>query len=160
MVRYFQTVATLAVVIIVTFSQSDAGIQDFKTTFIKRKTVANSYLTLEGYSKVQCAEKCYKERKQGRCRIAAYDKASKSCRLSMDRGQDVVATQDDSVGVFIYEQGYLKDNMILFLICTCHTHCVGLYNKDVRGTQEGMHRFTKSQTPPNAVDLLSSCEGL
>lgn len=102
MVCYFQTVATFAVVSIVAFSQSLAELQDFEATFMKRKTV-NSYLTIKRYSKIQCAEKCFKERKQGRCSIAAYDKASKSCRLSMGTLQDVVDTLDDSSGVFIYQ---------------------------------------------------------
>ena len=77
MVWYFQTVATFAAVIIDTLFPPYTEIQYFKATSMKRKTVANSYLTVELYSRVQCAEKCYKESKQGRCNIAAYDKASK-----------------------------------------------------------------------------------
>ena len=68
-----------------------------------RKTVATSYLTLERYSHMRCVEKCYAEGKQGRCTIAAFNKASSSCRLSMDSEQDVVDTQDDSSSVYILQ---------------------------------------------------------
>ena len=99
---YIKTVALFTVVILSIIALSHADFQDFFATFLKRKTVATSYLTLERFSKVQCAEKCYKEGKQGRCRIAGYNKGSKVCRLSMDSQQDVLDIADDSSGVFIY----------------------------------------------------------
>ena len=96
--------ATCVVVFLVTFSQSCAEIQDFEANFMKRKTVTTSYLTVERYSKVQCVEKCYKEGKEGRCSIAAYNKATRSCRLSMDSQYDLLDTSDDASGVFIYQE--------------------------------------------------------
>jgi len=101
---YFKTMTTFVVVILVTFSLSYAEIQDFKATFMKGKTVATSYLTVERYSKVQCVEKCYKEGKEGRCSIAEYSKATRSCRLSTDSQFDLLDTSDDSNGVYIYQE--------------------------------------------------------
>ena len=101
---HIKTVATYTVVILATVSLSHADLQDFVATFFKGKTVATSYLTHERRSKVQCAEKCYNERKQGRCRIAGYNKGTKICHLSMDCPYDVFDIADDSSGVFIYQQ--------------------------------------------------------
>jgi len=104
---YLKTFATFAVVILATVSKSNAELQDYIATFKKGKTVATSYLTIERISKVQCADKCYKEGKQGRCRIAGYNKNTKVCRLSMDNQCDILDFADDSSGVFIYQQGPL-----------------------------------------------------
>jgi len=104
MLCYLTTVATLAVVILATVSKSNADFQEFIATFEKGKTVATSYLTIERISKVQCADKCYKEGKQGRCRIAGYNKNTKVCRLSIDSQCDVLDIADDHNGVFIYQQ--------------------------------------------------------
>ena len=113
---YLRSLATFVVVILFTFSQSLAEIQDFKATFLKRKTITSSYLTVERYSKIQCVEKCYKEGKEGRCSIAEYNEATRSCRLSMDSQFDLLDTSDDWNGVYIYQeplvttQGILEDN--------------------------------------------------
>jgi len=104
MIWNFKLMAAVTVVIVATVFLTYADIEEFMVTFLKRKTVATSYLTLERFSKVQCAEKCYKEGKQGRCRIAGYNKDTKTCRLSMDSQQDVLDFPDDSSGVFIYQQ--------------------------------------------------------
>jgi len=117
---YFETMATFVVVIVVAVSLSCAEIQDFKATLLKGKTIASSYLTVERFSKVQCVEKCYKEGKEGRCSIAEYSKATRSCKLSMDSQYDLLDTPDDSSGVFIYEeplattQGMLNDMTLSF----------------------------------------------
>jgi len=99
---YFTTMATFVVVILVAVSLSYAEIADYKANFVKGKTVATSYLTVERYSKVQCVEKCYREGMEGRCSIAEYSKATRSCKLSMDSQYDVLDTSDDSSGVLIY----------------------------------------------------------
>ena len=123
MIWNFKTVTTFTVVILATVSLSHADIQEFMATFLKGKTVPSSYLTLERFSKVQCAEKCYKEGKQNRCRIAGYNKGTKTCRLSMDYQQDVLDIADDSSGVFIYPpeppaitQGSQDKNATMFLL--------------------------------------------
>jgi len=101
---YLKLLATFVVVILFTFPQSLAEIQDFKATFLKRKTITSSYLTVERYSKIQCVEKCYKEGKEGRCSVAVYNKATRSCQLSMDSQLDLLDTYDDSSGVYIYQE--------------------------------------------------------
>ena len=114
---YLKTMATFVVVVLVTISLSNAEIQDFKANFMKGKTVATSYLTVERYSKIQCVEKCYKEGKEGRCTIAEYSKATRSCKLSMDSQNDVLDTFDDSSGVFIYPvQGILRDMLVVLVV--------------------------------------------
>jgi len=77
------------------------------------KTVATSYLTLERYSKIRCVEKCNAEGKHGRCIVAAFNKATKVCRLSMDSQQDVVDTPDDSSGVYIFI-GIIYNSIIIY----------------------------------------------
>ena len=120
---YFKSLTTFVVVVLFTFSQSFVDIQDFKATFVTRKTITSSYLTVERYSKIQCVEKCYKEGKEGRCNIAAYNKATRSCRLSMDSQLDLLDTYDDSSGVYIYQeplvtiQGILNDYTLSILFC-------------------------------------------
>jgi len=99
----FKPLATLAIVILVTFSQSNADFREFMTYFMARKTVATSYLKIECHSSIRCVELCYEERKRGLCNIAAFNKATKSCLLSTDTQQDVVDFSDDSSSVFIFQ---------------------------------------------------------
>ena len=104
MFKYFETVATIAIIFLANVPYSQADFQQFTVTFIERKTVSTCYKTIEPFSEVQCAEKCYAEGQQGRCTIAGYNKATQSCRLSMDSQQDVVNSQDEWDSVFIYQQ--------------------------------------------------------
>jgi len=101
---YLKASVTFVVVILATVSESRADLQEFLASFKKGKTVTASYQTLERFSKVQCADKCYQEGKLGRCRIAGYNKNTKVCRLSMDSQCDILDIADDSSGVFIYQQ--------------------------------------------------------
>jgi len=120
---YFTTMATFVVVILVAVSLSYAEIADYKANFVKGKTVATSYLTVERYSKVQCVEKCYREGKEGRCSIAEYSKATRSCKLSMDSQFDILDSPDDSSGIFIYPvtiQGIVEDSWTLSLSDVWH----------------------------------------
>jgi len=112
---YFTSMTTFTVVILVSVSQCTADIQELRASWMARKTVPTSYLTLERYSKIRCAEKCYAEGKQGKCKIAAFNKATKTCRLSMDSHQDAVDISDDSSGVYILPQGILDE----VLQCPC-----------------------------------------
>jgi len=108
----FKLMAAFAVVIVLTVSQCNANFQEFRASLMPRKTVATSYLTLERYSHMRCVEKCYAEGKQGRCTIAAFNKATRSCRLSMDSQCDILDTSDDSSGVYTFQhvtQGSLYD---------------------------------------------------
>jgi len=113
----FKDLAAFAVVILVTVSQCNADFQECRATWITKKTVATSYLTLERFSNMRCLEKCYSENRQGRCNIAAFNSASMACHLSMDSEQDIVDISDGSSGVYVFGlQGNLDDNVTLFLL--------------------------------------------
>jgi len=83
------------------------------TRFVNRKCVGSSRMTLRHYSKIRCVQKCHEENTKGLCNVAGYDKATKTCYLSMDRPQDVLDVDDDSSGVYFMETGTLK---ITFLV--------------------------------------------
>jgi len=76
-------------------------IQSVTTTFTKMKSVATSYATLENISKIRCVERCNRD-SQVNCTLAGYDKATKTCYLSVDNPQNPVNTTDDMHGVFFY----------------------------------------------------------
>jgi len=114
MFRNFKLMSALAVLILANVCQCKADFQEFEASWLTRKTVATSYLTLERYSNIRCVEKCNAEGKQGRCTIAAFNTATMSCRLSMDSQQDVVDVPDDSSGVYIFQaQSYDKKSICL-----------------------------------------------
>jgi len=73
------------------------------TKFTPGKILSTSYTTLQKISKTQCVEKCNKERQTGGCTLAGYNKATRSCYLSVDGPQDVLDTTDEMYGVFFYE---------------------------------------------------------
>ena len=100
----FKTIAAFVVVFLAVVAQSRADFQEFRTLFLTRKKVATTYSTVKSFSRMRCVEKCYDEKKQGRCNIAGYNKATETCSLSMDSEQNVVDTIDDSSGVFIFQQ--------------------------------------------------------
>ena len=82
-----------------------ATIQSVKTKFTQGKKPLTSHTTLQGISKIQCVERCSKEKLTGACTLAGYNKATKTCHLSVDDPQDVLDTTDEMVGVFFYEPG-------------------------------------------------------
>ena len=120
MIWYFTSMTTFTVVILVSVSQCTADIQELRASWMARKTVPTSYLTLERYSKIRCAERCYADGKQGKCKIAAFNKSTKTCRLSMGSQPDVMDISDDSSGVYILPQGIL-DNV---LQCPSKLFCI------------------------------------
>jgi len=81
----------------------NANIQSVATKFTDKKCVATSHTTLQKVSKIKCVERCNQERQNGRCTLAGYNKASKTCYLSVDDPQDVLDTTDDMTGVFFFE---------------------------------------------------------
>lgn len=111
---YFEIVAIFVVVFLAIVPHSQADFEQFSVTFVGGKTVTTNYLTLERFSIVQCVEKCYNEGKNGRCSVAGYNRATQTCRLSMDSEQDVEDIPDASNGVFIF-QGTLELNAVLQL---------------------------------------------
>ena len=99
---YFEVVRTL-IVLLVTLSLCNASIQSVMTMFTEKKCVATSHTTLQKISKIKCVEKCNQERQYGRCTIAGYNKATKTCYLSVDDPKNVLDTTDEMSGVFFYD---------------------------------------------------------
>ena len=98
----FNFVKTL-VILLVAISLCNANIQSVTTKFTDKKCVATSHTTLQKISKIKCVERCNQERQNGRCTLTGYNKASKTCYLSVDDPQDVLDTTDDMNGVFFFE---------------------------------------------------------
>ena len=86
-----------------TINLCTATIESVMTRFTEKKCVATSHTTLQKISKIKCVERCNKERQNGRCTLAGYNKATKTCYLSVDDPQDAQDTQDEMAGVFFYE---------------------------------------------------------
>ena len=84
-------------------TQCTATIQSASTRFTEKKCVATSYTTYQQISKIKCVEKCNQERQKGMCTLAGYNKATKTCYLSIDDPQDALDTTDEMAGVFFYE---------------------------------------------------------
>jgi len=95
-----ESVATAAVVFVWTCSLSLAKIQTAQTNFTRDIKVATSYMTLKSCSKIKCVEKCFDEKRHGRCSIAGYNLATRTCYLSNDVQDDLLNT-DDTYGVFL-----------------------------------------------------------
>ena len=79
-----------------------ATIQSVNTKFTGKKSVATSHTTLQKISKIKCVERCNKEKQNGKCTLAEYDKRTKTCYLSNDDPQAVLDTDDEMSGVFFY----------------------------------------------------------
>jgi len=54
---------------------------------------------------------CFTEGQKDRCNVAGYNKATKTCYLSMDDPQDVASVDDENIGVF-----YLREAQGIYLI--------------------------------------------
>ena len=99
----FEHFRNITITILLTITLCNATIQSVMTMFTEKKSVATSHTTLQKISKIKCVEKCNKERQNGRCTLAGYNKATKTCYLSVDDPQNVVDTTDEMTGVFFYE---------------------------------------------------------
>ena len=73
--------------------------------FVNKKCVGSSRMTLYHYSKIKCVQKCHEESTKGLCNVAGYNKATKTCYLSMDSHQDVSDVNDELSGVYFMEKG-------------------------------------------------------
>jgi len=91
------------IILLFTISLCNAEILSVTTKFTEKKSVATSYTTLQKISKIKCVEKCNKDRQNGRCTLAGYNKATKTCYLSDDDPQAALDTDDEMTGVFFYE---------------------------------------------------------
>jgi len=103
LLEYFDFVAKSSVILFVAISLCYADIQSVTTKFTEKKCVATSHTTLQKISKIKCVEKCNQERQKGRCTLAGYNKATKTCYISVDNPLDVLDTTDEKFGVFFYE---------------------------------------------------------
>ena len=92
-----------SVILFATISLCNANIQSVTSKFTEKKCVATSHTTLQKISKIKCVEKCNQERQKGMCTLAGYNKATKTCYLSVDDPQDVLDTADEMTGVYFYE---------------------------------------------------------
>ena len=92
-----------SIVILLTISLCNANIESLRFTFTGEKRVNTTHTTLRDISDIQCARKCNKERQNGRCTLAGYDKRTKTCYLSNDEPLNVLDTTDEMAGVFFYE---------------------------------------------------------
>ena len=92
-----------SIILFVVISLCNAKIQSVTTEFTGKKCVATSHTTLQKISKIKCVEKCNQERQNGRCTLAGYNKATKTCYLSVDDPLDVLDTDDEMTGVFFYQ---------------------------------------------------------
>ena len=92
-----------SLILLVTIALCSATIQSVTTRFTEKKSVATTHTTLQNISKIKCVEKCNKEKQNGRCTLAGYNKATNTCYLSVDDPQDALDTTDDMYGVFFYE---------------------------------------------------------
>jgi len=81
------------------------NVQDIQTSFEQCKTVPSSYSTITSISKVQCVKKCFEESRNNRCNIAEYNKATKSCKLSWGRQEDLLTVANDNAGVYLFPEG-------------------------------------------------------
>jgi len=103
MAFFHEHVFNISVMFLLTISMCNADIQTVTTRFTEKKSVATSHTTLQKISKIQCVEKCNKERQNGKCSMAGYNKATKTCYLSNDDQQNAQDTDDEMTGVFLYE---------------------------------------------------------
>ena len=81
-----------------------------ETMFVDKKSVKTSHTTLENYSKIKCVRKCHEESTKGLCSVAGYNKATKTCHLSIDNHHDVLDVCDEMSGVFFMSpyQGWVN----------------------------------------------------
>jgi len=98
--KYFVGISCIG---LMNFALCMATIQTVQTKFTEGKKLSTSYTTLQRISKVKCVEICSKEKQTGGCTLAGYNKATRTCYLSVDGPQDVLDTTDEMFGVFFYE---------------------------------------------------------
>jgi len=93
-------VAAVIILFLLACAQCMATFQSTKTQYTMGKRVATSYMTLQPYSKIQCAVKCLDEKRQGRCSYAGYNAPTQKCYLSNDNQNELLETADGDFGVF------------------------------------------------------------
>jgi len=111
----FDLIRIKLIVLAVISLQCGALLIEKDTRFVERKCVGSSRMTLQHFSKIKCVQKCHEESTKGLCNVAGYDKATKTCYLSMDSHQDVLDVVDDMSGVYFMEKGDVNLHMTSLL---------------------------------------------
>ena len=93
------------------------NVQDVQTNFEQCKAVPSSYSTITSISKIQCVKKCFEEGRKGLCNIAEYNKATRSCKLSWGRQEDLITVANDNAGVYLFPEG--KEVLLHAKHCWC-----------------------------------------
>jgi len=83
-----------------------ADIQEVRTQFVRNKLLSTSYASKQPISKLHCVEWCFRERQNGKCKTAGYNKYTKVCSLSMDYLHTLQNAADKANGVFLMDEGY------------------------------------------------------
>lgn len=102
---YTQKAATVAIVFLFTIALCLAEIREVRTQFVKKKLLSTSYAIKQPISQLHCVQWCSKDRQTGKCKIAGYNKSSKTCQLSMDYPQQLMDVADEMTGVFLVDEG-------------------------------------------------------
>jgi len=113
---YIENSVRTLIIFTITITLCTASIEILTTRFTEKKCVATSHTTLENISKIKCVERCNKERQNGRFTLAGYNKATKTCYLSVDDPQNALDTPDEMVGVFFYEPDPNGKSVLLTLL--------------------------------------------
>ena len=88
-----------------TIALCSTTVQEVRTQFVKNKFPSTSYATKHPISSLHCVKWCSKDRQSGKCKIAGYNKASKTCELSMNYPQQLMDAADEMTGVFFVDEG-------------------------------------------------------
>jgi len=95
----FATMETLFY-IVVTIAVAQAGQVSIRRQFVTGLNMSSSYMTFERFSKQQCLGTCFQDSRNDTCRIAGYNKVTKTCQLSSEGHRNVQDLDRDDVGVF------------------------------------------------------------
>ena len=116
MISFLENSVRTLLIFIITITLCTASIESLTTRFTEKKCVATSHTTLENISKIKWVERCNKERQNGRCTLAGYNKATKTCYLSVDDPHNALDTPDEMAGVFFYEPDPNGKSVLLTLL--------------------------------------------
>ena len=99
---FFKHFVGIAFIFLVTICICTASYQSVTAMYTEGKKMSTSYTTLLNFSKIQCVDRCIKDKLTGGCTLAGYNTTTMTCYLSIDDPQDVLDA-DDTYGVFFYE---------------------------------------------------------
>jgi len=85
--------------------------EEVKATLTSKRSVLSSHTVIQPYSKIQCVKKCVEEGRRGRCSVAGYNKDTKTCYLSINNQESVIASPDENSGIFVIQQQATGNNI-------------------------------------------------